>query len=366
MPKYKYPGVFKHRKKWYYRIQHNLVRVCSNKGYDTALEAKLARAEHTTRLHKQSFQPAKIKLTEFIVKYLKEYAKPRNRSSTLKKTDGICRNHIIPNLGNMKMQDIKPFHIVQFQKYMIENKTTSVAYNTMRTLRKLLNRAVKWEFIPYSPIKETLPPAPDNEHPILTLDQVFNIVDNLEGRDKYIVALISFAALRPGEIFGLKWEDFNFIENTIHLCRQYTDGEIAPIKARKGRGIILPIWSKLTIMMMDWKQQSGSQVWVFKGRGNKPMSHDGWRCDEWQRIKKRFELPDDFRFYDLRHTFASVMLAEGAPLGDVQKLMRHKTYQITADTYRHLLPGQLEKNFRIFDFRSGNQSGNRSSVDKEI
>jgi len=237
----------------------------------------------------------------------------------------------------------------------------------MRTLRKILNRAVAWEFIPYSPMKENLPPAPENEHPVLTLEQVFHIVNNLQGRNKYIVALISFAALRPGEIFGLKWEDFNFIENKIHLRRQYVGGEIAPIKARKGhKGIVLPIWDKLTIMMIEWKQKCKSETWVFKGKGNKPMDPNGWRAHEWREIKKRFDLPDNFRFYDLRHTFASIMLAEGAPLGDVQKLMRHKSYQITADIYRHLLPGQLEKNFKIFDFLSGNHSGNRNDVNRRI
>ena len=49
------------------------------------------------------------------------------------------------------------------------------------------------------------------------------------------------------------------------------------------------------------------------------------------------------RFHDLRHTFVSILIGEGVPTADVQKLARHASYQTTIDIYRHLLPEQLEK-----------------------
>ena len=48
-------------------------------------------------------------------------------------------------------------------------------------------------------------------------------------------------------------------------------------------------------------------------------------------------------FHDLRHTFVSILIGEGVPTADVQKLARHASYQTTIDIYRHLLPEQLEK-----------------------
>jgi integrase len=102
-------------------------------------------------------------------------------------------------------------------------------------------------------------------------------------------------------------------------------------------------------MLIEWRLQSGSPEWVFKRRVNKPFAPEGWRADEWERIKKQFNLPQDLRFHDLRHTFASILLSEGADVGDVQKLLRHSSYRTTTEVYRHLLPGQLEKNFEIFN-----------------
>jgi integrase len=55
------------------------------------------------------------------------------------------------------------------------------------------------------------------------------------------------------------------------------------------------------------------------------------------------------RFHDLRHTFVSILIGEGIPTADVQKLARHASYQTTIDIYRHLLPEQLEKRVKQLD-----------------
>jgi len=353
----KYPGVRKIKNLWYYRIQQYGKRIVS-KGYRTAEEAHKARTEYLNSLHHLAVISNKITLKDFAKKYFAEHSRIKNRSSTIAKDEGIFENHILSVLGKMKLEDIKTYHLVQFQNSLIKNKTQSVAHNTMRTLRKILNKAVEWDFLTYSPLKGNLPPAPDTEHPVLTMAELFNLIDNIEGRDKYIVSMAGLAALRISEIFGLKWEDFNFVENKLHLRRQYVEGEIAPTKARKGfRGNILPIWSGLSQLMLEWKNICKSPEWVFEGRKKKPMAPSGWRSDEWQRIKKRFDLSEDFRFHDLRHTFATVMLADGAPAGDVQKLLRHKSIATTLNIYRHILPGQLESNFKIFNSRGGQLNG---------
>ncbi len=79
------------------------------------------------------------------------------------------------------------------------------------------------------------------------------------------------------------------------------------------------------------------------------MSAECWGSKEWPRIRKEYSLPSDLRFHDLRHSFATIMFAEGVQAGDVQKLMRHSSIQVTHDIYRHLLPQQLEKNLEVFN-----------------
>ena len=66
----------------------------------------------------------------------------------------------------------------------------------MRILRKILNKAVLWEYIDKNPLKSKLPPVPKGKHPVLTLQQLFDLVNNLSGKDKYTVILTGFVGLR--------------------------------------------------------------------------------------------------------------------------------------------------------------------------
>ena len=249
---------------------------------------------------------------------------------------------------------------MQFQNIIVKTKSRAVAHNTLRTLRKILNKAVEWEFLPYNPLKGKLPPVPKNEHSVLTLNQLIRLVDGLEGEDKCIVALAGFAAFRRGGIFGLRWEDIDFKANSINLRRQYSDGLLLDLKTEASRSIV-PIWEGLTKILMEWRLQSGSPEWVFRGKQGNPLSPTAWCRVHWERIKRDFMLPMDLRFLDLRHTFASILLSEGADLGDVQKLMRNSSYQTTIDVYRHLMPGQIERNFRFFNRGCGEKSRERIS-----
>jgi integrase len=134
------------------------------------------------------------------------------------------------------------------------------------------------------------------------------------------------------------------------LQRQNIDGDIQENLKNQKQKLLIPIWQNLTKMLKEWKLQSKSPIWIFLGRQGKPMIGGSWERNHWQRIKKEYNLPRDFRFHDLRHTFASIMLSRGAQAGDVQKLLRHASVQTTINIYRHILPSQLEQNFEIINF----------------
>ncbi len=88
--------------------------------------------------------------------------------------------------------------------------------------------------------------------------------------------------------------------------------------------------------------------WVFPGKGSKPLYPDTWIAKHFRRILRESDI-SPMRFHDLRHTFVSILIGEGVPTGDVQKLARHASYQTTMDIYRHLLPDQLEKGLNHLD-----------------
>lgn len=166
-------------------------------------------------------------------------------------------------------------------------------------------------------------------------------------RDKAIIALAALAGLRKGEVFGLQWDDIDLKQKEINLQRQYFLGDIGPLKTDSSK-TVLPICDKLKLILAEWKLQSGSPIWVFPGKNDKPLYPDTWVTKHFKKILQENNLPP-MRFHDLKHTFVSILIGQGIPTADVQQLARHTSYQTTIDIYRHLLPNQLEKGLHNFD-----------------
>ena len=72
----------------------------------------------------------------------------------------------------------------------------------------------------------------------------------------------------------------------------------------------------------------------------------------WHPIRKSADIPDDFKFRTLRHTQASLMIAAGVHLKVVQQRLRHSTFQLSADTYSHLMQGAQADAAQKVDRRS--------------
>jgi integrase len=233
--------------------------------------------------------------------------------------------------------------------------------------------------IAVSPFRSKVPSCPKGDYPVITPEQLFHIVDSLEGKDRYIVASAGYAGLRRSEVAGLQKKDFFKKEMLtsdgyktyyfLNLQRQVVDGEIiknindGEVLKSESSQAIHPLWSHYYKMMTEeWIPRSGSSKWVFVGKvGNKPISIGSWVNKRWPVVKERFDLPKKMRYHDLRATYSSILLAEGATPADVSDLMRHSTVEMTLKHYRHTFPGQLEKNFEIFSKLyfdlNGQQSG---------
>jgi integrase len=130
-------------------------------------------------------------------------------------------------------------------------------------------------------------------------------------RDAALVATLAYSGLRPGEAAALRWSDVR--DRTI-LAQRATesDGAIKSTKGRKSRSVRLlsPPMAK-----EDW--------------GN-------WRRRTWRTACCRAGLPDTPRPYDLRHSFASLLLAEGRTIHYVAAQLGHSP-ALTLGTYGHVL-----------------------------
>lgn len=142
---------------------------------------------------------------------------------------------------------------------------------------------------------------------------------------KPLVILSINTGMRQGEVFNLKWCDINFSRKVVTV-----EGKTS----KSGQTRHIPLNIKTFDTVRQWKVQSGaSSEYVFPGKY-------GGRLDNiqssWERL---LELADikDFRWHDLRHTFASSLVMKGVPLNVVRELLGHSDIMMTL-RYAHLAP----------------------------
>lgn len=147
--------------------------------------------------------------------------------------------------------------------------------------------------------------------------------------------------MRQGEIFGLQWPAVHLDDGYLIVRTQLTrneDGSLAlsPPKASRQRKIDLPV-STLQALRLHRKTQQQKGLWVFTDINGEPLQKDKFIRNHFHPVLVRAGLPH-IRFYDLRHTAATLLLAEGENVKVVAERLGHSSAKMTLDVYAHALP----------------------------
>lgn len=216
---------------------------------------------------------------------------------------------------------------------------TILAPKTIKDIIALLNSLYRhaeavFSYAGHSPTRAVKYPKVNNiKNNVLSQlqwEKLLNVLDEATGRELWsagIIRLIMFTGLRRGEVFRLKWADIDY-ENRLLKIRQ----------PKSGYDETIPLNDEALAILK--KQEHFSRGWsaiVFPGYQGKER-HDIERA--WANIKNKAGLPKEYRLHDLRHTFASRLVAKGASLYIVQKLLRHRSPTMTM-RYAHLQADDL-------------------------
>jgi integrase len=147
------------------------------------------------------------------------------------------------------------------------------------------------------------------------------------------VLLGAFAGLRLAEACGLRVTDVDFMRGIVAPAVQYPR---EPLKSDTSRTAI-PIPTELSAMLAAHSAQWRAPTLLTNDDGEQLPP---WALERRIRTARRKVpgLPADFRFHDLRHYLASLLIASGADVKVVQARLRHASAKTTLDTYAHLWP----------------------------
>lgn len=293
-------------------------------------------------------------LAQFLEHWLSEIVKPGRRPRTHQSYELTVRLHIVPALGRIRPEKLTPQQVqALINRKMEEGKLSprTIAY-IRGILRQALNQALKWGMVARNVAALTSRPhVPRHEIQPLDAADARRFLDAAKGtrlEALYMVALT--LGLRRGELLGLRWQDLALDRGTLRVNQavQRVEGKLRTAETKTDtsrRTLSLPAsvvaalrahrtrqLEERLLAGADWRD-SGL---VFTSRVGTPLEPRNLQRD-FERILKLAKVPR-VRFHDLRHSCASLLLAQGTQLRLIQEILGHSSIAMTADLYSHIAP----------------------------
>jgi len=270
----------------------------------------------------------------------------------------IVRQHIVPDLGMIKLKDLNPRQIQALYSRKMESGTSARTVILIHAvLRRALNHALKLGMIGRNPALAVIRPKfKRKEMKTLSDSQVRTLLSFADGdRFEVLFWLAVTTGLRQGELLGLKWSDVDWTGRQLRIQRQLQRlrGGLAFSEPKSAAGRRVIALGVTTIEKL--RKHQSLQVSDIKAAGKFWKEHDmifpsstGTPMDPsnlYHNFKKLLitaGLPD-VRFHDLRHTAATLMLQQGVHPKVVQERLGHSDISMTLNTYSHVLPGMQDE-----------------------
>lgn len=334
-----------------------------------------AQRELTRLLHEANtglyVEPARMSVSEFLDRWLTDYAKPKVSPKTYERYREMVDGHIRPALGSCLLPKLAPLQVQAFYssssvKGRKDGKGGLSAQSVVhfhRLLHKAFAQAVKWQLLARNPIQAVEPPrAQRQETRALDEDETASLLTRLGGTRLYMPVMLAVTTgLRRGEILGLRWNNIDFATSTIAVVQSLEQTKEglrfkSPKTHRSRRSIAVP-----AITVEALRSHRAKQAEERLALGPAYNDHDlvcprpgggPWPPDMFSTTFCAFVRRSGmklFRFHDLRHSHASHLLKAGVHPKIVSERLGHSTVGMTLDTYSHVLPGMQEEAIQRLD-----------------
>ena len=313
-----------------------------------------------------------LKFSEFTEIWKRDYGSKELAPSTYKRYCRMLETRLLPYFGHFYVNKIKPTDIMQFYDLLSKdtqlvrkkdndgNKTLKpLSGKTIlehhRLLRAMLHKAVYWQVIVSNPAERVQPPkAKKPKRKYYDDDQCKILLENLEQLDeeqiKYKTAIILtvFTGVRLGELMGLEWNDIDFRNGIVSINRssQYLADTGVFTKVPKTessiREVAIPdfVISLLEEYKLWYDEQKSlyGELWINSNRlfvqaDGKPM-HPSTISKWFVKFIGQIGLPV-INFHGLRHTNATLLIAQNIDVAVVAARLRHAQITTTFNFYVH-------------------------------
>jgi len=276
--------------------------------------------------------------------------------STKKRTATYLGKWILPRWGKYRPGDIKSVAVEEWldglvHDYREEEKGKPLANGTKVKLRNIMSavfrHGMRHEFLPRveeaNPIKYVRQSGKRQSIPVvLEVDQFQALFAALKQRERTMVLLDCGTGLRRGELIGLKWGDVDFEKKQMNVVRSVVEMVLGDVKTEASKKAV-PLDDFMIEELWAWHRATPYKEpgdWVFASdslragakRGKQPYWPATIMRHFIQPVAKKLGIPH-INWHTFRHTYSTLLRANGEDPKVVQELLRHSSIKITMDVY---------------------------------
>jgi integrase len=272
-----------------------------------------------------------------------EYKKANVRGNTWNMYRGHVENHF-EFVNDLKINRVT---VVTVEKFISDRRKDDVSLPLLRklliTFGQVMKYAVRHRLIDHNPVAEAEKPRDQGEEKtfdihVLKPAEINSFLDATEDEKHHTLFMLAImSGCRQGELFGLKWSDILWETSQLHIQRTYNNSAWYRPKSKASIRKI-DLGPTVIKQLKKWKLACppNEHDLVFPNQSGNPLDHGHMlRNFFWPALKKAELI--QIRFHDMRHTFASLLIAQGENIKYIQKQMGHSKPSVTMDIYAHLM-----------------------------
>ena len=278
--------------------------------------------------------------------------------STIDNYRSIVKFHILPTLGRKTVDELTVAEVDRLlAAKMASGLSPSTVHRIRAVLSQCLDQGIRWGVTPRNVARLSRSPKlirPEGR--TLSPEQARRLLASLRGhRNEALYTLMLSTGMRRGEALGLRWEDFDLEKGVVRIRRSLkregghiVTADTKTLKSRRAVNLPEPV---VELLVRHYEQQEKERVdlgaawvetgFVFTSSIGTPIDPRNLYRD-FQKVCEDAGL-SHWHPHELRHSAASLMLANGVKLQVVSQVLGHSSIRMTADVYGHILDPDREQ-----------------------
>lgn len=340
-----------------YRVNVGGKKKWRAKTFGTKREAQRFLAETVTDIHRGDYiDPTQQQMTFREVAESWLASRHKLRPKTLAGYESTLKTYLLPDWESVRVGDIDYAAVQGWVNAMSRTHSAWTIRGSYQVLRQVLGHAVKMRKLRANPCDRSIerPSIENRERLTLSSTEVEQLADAISYRPAtskhsqprnrpdlgLYVRFAAYTGLRAGEIGAMRVRHLDLNAGSVSVEEAVSDvaGKLVtgPPKTRNGTRVVplIPeLVDELKAHLGDRRLQPDS--YVFQGQHGGQWNHSNFRGRFWKEAVERAGLPEELRFHDLRHTFATWLIDKNVNLAEISRLLGHASISITINIYGH-------------------------------